>query len=769
MTDSSWWRWIRLSLDHPRACLGAVAAITAVCGAGLLALDVRTDGAAIHPTDSPVVKRTGVDRHTFVGRDRVIALLSSRPGGPRVDSREGLERVRGLQTLLADQRGVDRRRPRSLATLLDPRPEIPPVLIKEFLREIPADSREFAALVERIHASRLAEGLYLSADGRTAALYVPLAPETDRGAFVEALETWLASQRSDAFELRLTGPVLAEVTLGRAVLEDLAWLVPIMVVVMAVVLYATLGTLGAVLIPLAEVAVVLVWTIGVMGHLGIPLTLVTTILPVVLMTIAVTDEIHLLERFQARLAAAPIEASGGEPAAMRAAMEAALRDLATPIAVTSLTTSVGFLSFLSASMAPIRHFGVFTAFGILLAMALSFSFIPALVLRLPYRWFVPRRSGSSGLVERLALRRPAGAAWLGVGAVLATLPGLFMLSVRDSWLDNFDAESALVRAARDFDARFWGAYRFDVVLESEEPRYFRTPAGLRLVEELRAAALKGPDVGGVLTQLAPFEIAAEVEGFTGRLSDLDAERLAHVSERVRLIEPRIDLVELLRYDAQATRLRIFVRGADSTKARALAERLERDLETRLAERPVHYHFSGDLPVALEVVDAITTNQLRSIAWAFAGVALVLWLHLRSLGAAAMLLTPVAAAISIVFGAMAYAGAALGIATSMFAALTIGVGVDFSVHLVHAYRRELAHGAPPQLALERMLGTTGRALRWNVSVLAVGFLVLGLSALKPNHSLGYLLSGSMLACYATSLLLMPQMLRSRGATARLPCR
>ena len=55
---------------------------------------------------------------------------------------------------------------------------------------------------------------------------------------------------------------------------------------------------------------VLIWTLGAMGHLGVPITLVTTILPIVLMTMAVTDEVHLLERFQARLAA---RADGRQP------------------------------------------------------------------------------------------------------------------------------------------------------------------------------------------------------------------------------------------------------------------------------------------------------------------------------------------------------------------------------------------------------------------------------------------------------------------------
>ena len=63
------------------------------------------------------------------------------------------------------------------------------------------------------------------------------------------------------------------------------------------------------------------------------------------------------------------------------------------------------------------------------------------------------------------------------------------------------------------------------------------------------------------------------------------------------------------------------------------------------------------------------------------------------------------------------------------------------------------------AAERMLESAGRAVRWNAIVLALGFLVLTLSALKPNHSLGLLLSASMCVCYTVSLLLLPWLLRN----------
>jgi predicted RND superfamily exporter protein len=485
---------LRFALDRPAGCLTGVAVLTLLLGSGLLRLELRTDGASLHPGGNAVIARTREDRLAFLEREQVIVLVTSRPGAPAVESREGLVRLRDLHWELASLPGVDRIRPRSLVTLLDPNPALPLVSIVEFLRDIPEDPDELAAMRDRLHEFSLAEGLYLSADGRAAAIYVPLATGSDRREVVAQLSGWVADEAGDDFELRLLGPAVAEVELGDTVLLDLAWLVPLMIAAIAALLFLCLRTTGGVLIPLAAVLLVLVWTLGAMGHCGVPVTLVTTILPVVLMSMAVTDEIHLLERFQAHRGA---EGHTGERDDTRRAIGASLHDVGRPIVLTSLTTATGFLSFLTAAMPPIQHFGVFTAVGILLAMLLTFTFVPALLMTLPPRYFerrgAPARGRPSALLfhERFVLRRPGAAALLGGLFVLAAVPGLLRLSVQDAWVDNFDPGSDLVSAEHDFNARFWGSYRFDVVISSEQSDFFRQREGYRLVEELRRVTLAG--------------------------------------------------------------------------------------------------------------------------------------------------------------------------------------------------------------------------------------------------------------------------------------
>ena len=192
--------------------------------------------------------------------------------------------------------------------------------------------------------------------------------------------------------------------------------------------------------------------------------------------------------------------------------------------------------------------------------------------------------------------------------------------------------------------------------------------------------------------------------------------------------------------------------------------MERYLDERLAALVtplgVEFHYSGDLPLASALVEAIVYNQLRSIGWAVATVALLLIVFTRRLSSL-WAIAPVVAAIGGLFGLMGSTGIELGIATSMFASLAMGVGVDFGIHFMHRFELERGAGLNDEEATRATFAKAGKALFWNAATLSTGFLVLIASSLKPNHSLGLLLAAATFFCFTWSFLLLPFLLRGRS--------
>jgi predicted RND superfamily exporter protein len=866
----------RAALARPLLVLALLAIGTAAIAKGLFRLELRTDGAAIYPQGDPAVERGAADRKTFHEADQVILLVTARPGGPLLASPAGFRYLQALQKTLARFPGAELAGVRSVVTLIDPPLTLQPLRIATYFEEWSGRDEDFAEVLARLRRLPVASGLFLSADGTAAAFYLPVGYRNNRLDLLDGLRRFLAGRPAGPFLLRLTGPVAAEVDLGDEVVRDLSRLVPIMVAVVAVLLALSLGTTGGVLIPLAQVVATLVWTLGLMGWCGIPVTLVTTVMPVLLMAMAMTDEIYLIERLQDHLATSdtapgappggalparplppdrscrevrhglegqdPREARelGGER--VRRAAAAAFADLATPLVLISLATAAGFFSFLGAAITPLRHFGLFTGIGLLLGMLFTFTLAPALMAALPASWLERRRErrvrrgerrpaevegprevaagglqraaggdasegtrlqparerweaaargdareeaplapGGTGRLlpyERFTVRRGRLAALVAVGLLAAALPGLARLRVEDSWIDNFDPRSPLVTAARRFDSAFWGLYRFDVVLGGP-PRFFWTPRGAAVLEEVQRWSAHAPHAGGAVSILPIFEAGARAIGFPLPLSALPAPDMNRVGLLVEVLRIRLYLRDILTLDGDHARARLFVRHADYSKARDLAAAFAAELPrivassagsaaaagadgagdaTAAAGPAVEAHASGEVVESLAVVSAVVGNQLRSIGWTAVLIAAILFAALRSLRWTAAVMAPVLGATLLLLAGLGYAGVPLGIATSMFAALNLGAGVDFAVQYVFAYRRERRAGLPHAGALAATLRTTGRGLRCNALVLSCGIAVLAFSAIKPSSSLGLLLALAMLVSYAATLALLPELLR-----------
>jgi len=767
----------RMSIRRPGLVLLLLAVASAALVPGLLRLEVRTDGASIYPDGDPAVERTAEDRKTFLEPDQIILLATSRPGGPSLASPQGFAYLESLQHRFEKLPGIEPGHVRSIVTLIaPPESKITKLEINSFFDLWHQGGQSFPDLLARIRRLPVASGLFLSADGTAAAFYLPVAAGSRRADALAEIQP-LTSASASPFDLRITGPVAAEIELGRAVIRDLGRLVPVMVLAVALLLALTLRTAGGVIVPLAQVLATLLWTLGLMGWCGIPVTLVTTVLPVLLMAMAMTDEIYLIERLQDHLAAsgAALQGPGLQgPARLRAALAASFDDLAAPLALISLSTAAGFFSFITASMPPLRHFGLFTGLGLLFGMLFTFTLAPALLAVLPARWVerksverksVERKSAAGGAppplaYERWTAERPRRAALAGLVLVAAAIPGLFRLAIEDSWIDNLDPRSPLVVAERIFNREFWGSYRYDIVISGARALFDR-PAGAAALEELHRFAKTAPHVGGAWSPLPPFEASAIGQGNPLPVSALPPREVQRARALTEVLRIRLDLGQILTFAGNAARVRLFVRNADYHRARELDRAVQDELDKLRRSPPepgLETHVSGDVPVALAVVGSIVGNQLRSIAGTALLIAAMLLAAFRGPRLALAVLAPVLAATLLVFAVMGYAGMPLGIATSMFAALTLGAGVDFAVQYTFAYLRERRAGRPHREAVLETLRTTGRGLRWNAVVLAFGIAVLTVSSIRPNASLGLLLAAALLISYAATLIFLPALLR-----------
>jgi predicted RND superfamily exporter protein len=625
---------------------------------------------------------------------------------------------------------------------------------------------------------------------------------------------------------------------------------------MALVFVAFFGSVWATLLPLGEAAACLAFVFGLMGWTGVPVYLTMAVLPVILVSVGMADEIHLFAAHRRRRREQP-----DEPAAD--AVRAALDETAHPVLATGLTTCIGFLAFAISPLPPVRAFGIFAAVGMVFCMLWTLAVVPALLVRIPWRASSARPASAATapwtrLVARLGRRPAITLSVVAVGLLLASV-AISRVVVQDSWIAAFAPGSPFRRATTYFNERFAGAHRLLLVVDTGHvelrgglstedlglaeirlpPDVAVDPAaliGCAIEVTMRASGprpwtsivtgaevrdgrtvVSGPPVHGsarFLLQPAPGDSLDFVLRSQRLAFPADLRRVAALEEFVRaqhelavggVLGPS-DVVASAEYltndrapgsrgiPSDPDRLQWLWRSLEQVigreRAREIAdERLGRGIVTvflgnanyadtarlmaavreyereHLTPQRIRIDFAGDVAVSQALIEAIVRSQVGSLFASLLGIVAVGTLLFRSLWRGLLCMLPAGLAVCATFAAMGVGGMPLGVATSMFASMVLGIGVDFAIHLSERYRRLRDDGVEHDGAVVDALAATGPAILVNALAIGLGLGVLVLSRVPANAQLGAITVVSLAGCLVATLLVMPAVLRV--ADARRP--
>ncbi|HYO13920.1 MAG TPA: MMPL family transporter, partial [Thermoanaerobaculia bacterium] len=356
-----------------------------------------------------------------------------------------------------------------------------------------------------------------------------------------------------------------------------------------------------------------------------------------------------------------------------------------------------------------------------------------------------------------------------LGAVTAGLGlGAFQLFVQDSWVNGFSPESTFRQATERADARLHGTHillahvRFDAKRGSREgPGPLLDPEILATVGRFEGFVRTQPGVGGALG-LHSYLSAANYLGL-GRREEARAmlgtpEEIRHSVLRLEIARGRDRRREVVDDGMESTVVTIFLRGATYRGTEALMRAIGAWERRHLAPMGGSVRFAGDVAVSQAMIPAIVRTQVSSLLLALAGTFLAIALLYRSAATGLLAVLPGGAAVLWVFGGMGWAGVPLGVATSMFCAISLGVGVDFAIHFLERYKRRRAEGRPGPARLA--FAETGPGITADALAVSLGFGLLAVSQVPANAHLGLLVAAALLSgCVLTlaglgSLLVLP---------------
>ncbi len=166
-------------------------------------------------------------------------------------------------------------------------------------------------------------------------------------------------------------------------------------------------------------------------------------------------------------------------------------------------------------------------------------------------------------------------------------------------------------------------------------------------------------------------------------------------------------------------------------------------------------------IYMHIDDQLVSSQLISLVFAVLLVLLLVTAQFKSLVAGFIGVVPIVLTVCLNFGVMSWLGIALDPATVMIAAVAVGIGIDYTIHFMSRFRREVRAGRDIASALDATLRTTGRAIVINATTVLFGFLVLIWGQLVPMKYFGALMALTMVVSALGAITVLPALIQTTG--------
>ncbi|MGC9512210.1 MAG: efflux RND transporter permease subunit [Fidelibacterota bacterium] len=292
-------------------------------------------------------------------------------------------------------------------------------------------------------------------------------------------------------EIYLAGAPAISVILKEKMYNDMKQLIPVVVLVILVILFLSFRTSAGVILPLVTVAIASIWTLGLMSLLNIHLTMVGTAIPVILISVGSAYCIHLLSHYYDEIY--QLRSSVDTQDEHRTVIRNVLHHVGVPIALTALTTMVGFGSLVSSSIIPLRESGIFLAFGVLTALGITLLFVPSLLILRQHqlKGKDPSLSGKqSSRMDRFLLffydffvRHSVRNLLITLVIIALCFVGMNQILVDTNMIETFRSETPIAQADRFQNETFGGTTLLSVIVDGGEKGALLNPEILQAVDQ----------------------------------------------------------------------------------------------------------------------------------------------------------------------------------------------------------------------------------------------------------------------------------------------
>ncbi|MCJ8163544.1 MMPL family transporter [Pontibacter sp. E15-1] len=606
-----------------------------------------------------------------------------------------------------------------------------------------------------IYTSRELVGTLFSENARAVSIFV----QTSDNLGKEASDTLMAALNGKLAQLQLQESHVAGKALAQSVFVDkmkieLAIFMSASILLVILFLWITFRTAWGVLVPLVVVLLSVLWAMGVMGLFNKPIDVMTMLLPTILFVVGMSDVIHILSRYITEL---------GNGMEKLPALKITVKEVGMATFLTSLTTSIGFLTLLTTAIVPIRNFGLYTAIAIGLAYVLAFTLLPAILIlikkpnpvrarRVDFSWPI-----LLGRMLRFVLQHPKEILVSSFAIIVISLAGISQIKVDTTLLEDLGDDDPILQDFRYFEDNFSGVRAFEMHLIAAKGHSMYDLEVLHEVEKLERYLTHTYGLNFITSPASVVKTINRAQN--GGLDDYfklpESKRgLQQVKQRLQAFRNRSELRSLVTADAAEGRLTGKMKDIGSAAATVQNDSLRSYIRQHINPDFLHTRLTGS-SILLDKNNAyVTKNMMQGLLIAFGVIALIVGLVFRSLRMVVISLIPNVIPLLMIGGLMGFMGVNMTVSISIIFTIAFGIAVDDTIHFLSKLKLELLAGKSLPYAVKRTFISAGKAIIITSCILVAGFLTLVLSTFDATFYVGLFVSLTLLFAVVADLYLLP---------------
>ncbi len=608
----------------------------------------------------------------------------------------------------------------------------------------------------RIYSSPELVNSFVTADGKALAMILNHAPYLSK---VKCDELSFAVNRMD-INFDFDGYYKSGRSIGQGYFvarmqKELTMFVSASLILIILFLIIAFRSTWGVVVPLIVVFMSIIWLVGLMRITGKDIDLLLTILPTLLFVVGMSDVVHILSKYFDEL-----RKGNDKIAAIRTSM----KEVGLATFLTSLTTSIGFLTLVTSSIIPIREFGMYSAAGVVIAYILAFTLLPATMVLSKAPSIVHPKAGQDFWTKHLhrlyswIIRQRRNIGWATLVLAILCGIGISRIEVNNYLLEDLKKDNPFRMQFDYFEEAYAGVRPFEMAFTlKDSSASVLDPEVLRQLDKLDDYLRNDYGAGFLISPLNFVKTInkashnGNTDYYTLPESDRELKKIAKNLVRAKQMQ---GMDQFLSEDLKECRVtgkmgdwgKIEIEKRNAGLAAFWASEIDSEL--------VDYHLTGTATLIDLNNEYLSTTMVWGLVFAFFIIALIVGVMYRDLKMVIIALIPNMLPLMMIAGIMGFTGIDLKVSTSIIFTIAFGIAVDDTIHFVSRLRLELAKGRSRQYALKRSFIGTGKAIIITSLILIAGFLTLIMSTFKGTFYTGSLLSLTLLFAVVVDLFLLP---------------